>query len=284
MSSEFGFFSRGNAGNLILGDDNPVLVQLLSGDLRVTRRFGNAYNAQGAGSCAVTYPEPITTFDPPMVFGVPNPTFAGGGIGRFSHIGRPGYWTGFRVVFTNYLDYRAQQFDPNNALKIGQQTGWSYRVCTFRAPPSQDRFGLRLFDAEGQLVFDSGWPIVPFRGLLKSWAAAGGGYYDPIPYWGDSFYNSTPIDDADRYGTYRHAWGVQDGEMGVLISSLCTMVVLADTGSKNTRIKTIPMIGFTSQERYYLTCTLTYGTIQHAGTAGPALSSFGLLTADFSRA
>lgn len=283
MSNYFGFFARGEAGNLILGPDHPVMAHYFGGDIRVTRLVGNAYNAQGTSACTVIYPRAITTALPPMVFGVPNPYFSGGGIGRFSHVGVPGNWTGFRVVFIDSLFYRKSEFDYGHTAKVGQHTGWSYRVCGFDAPPSNDRFGLRLWADDGKLVFDSGWPIVPFRGLLKNWQAAGGGYYFTTPYWGNSFWNSTEIDDADRYGIYRHAWGATDGQMGVLISQLCTMVVLADTGKRNTRIKTIPMIGFESLSRTHLTCTLAYGTIQHAGTAGPALSNFGLLTADFSR-
>lgn len=283
MSDYYGFFARGEAGNLILGPDHPVMVRYFGGDIRVTRLIGNGYSSQGVSVCEVAYPQVITTDFPPMVFGVPNPYFTGGGIGRFSHVGQPGSWTGFRVVFITSLFYRVGKFQYGYSAAIGQHTGWSYRVCGFDAPPSKDRFGLRLWAADGKLVFDSGWAIAPFRGLLKNWQQAGGGYYAPLAYWGDSFFGSTYIDDADRYGVYHHSWGVADGQLGVLISQLCTMVVLADTGERDSRIKTIPMIGFDGLDRTNLVCTLAYGTIQHAGTAGPALSNFGLLTADFSK-
>nr|WP_298166497.1 hypothetical protein [uncultured Pseudomonas sp.] len=283
MSDYYGFFARGNAGNLIIGPDHPVLAQYFGGDIKVTHLPANKYNAQGTASCLVSYGRTFTTQHPPMVFAVPNLKFEGGAIGRFSHIGVPGAWTGFRVIFITSIRYTHGEFDYRYAASIGQSTGWSYRVCGFEAPESDDEWGMRVWDAKGKLIFDSGWAITPFRGLLKDWQQAGGGYYQTVPYWGESFWNSTQIDDANRYGLYRHAWGARDGEMGILLSQLCTMVVMADTGDKNTRIKTIPMIGFENMERTHISCSLAYGTIQHAGTAGPALNNFGLLTADFSR-
>lgn len=288
MSNGFGFFNRGNAGNLILDEANPTLVHRYAGQLVVNvaggsiAEFNSEYN--GYAHCQVTYPSPITAEDPPMVFGEPDYSFTGGAIGLFTHQGAPGRWTGFRVTFLRQWNYPRMYGWGGSARgpAHNQPTGWKYHVCTFRAPPSGDRFGMRLFSATGETIFDSGWPIVPFRGLLQAWEQQGGGYYRPSGYWGRAFSNSTAIDDADRYGVYRHAW--PSGRVGVLISALCRMVVLADTGDRNTQIPTIPMIGFPDMSRGYLQATLAYGTIQHAGTAGPALNSFGLLIADLSRA
>ncbi|WXL27767.1 hypothetical protein WG219_10070 [Ectopseudomonas mendocina] len=283
MSDYYGFFARGEAGNLIIGPDHPVLARYFGGDIKVTHLPATPYSDQGIASCLISYGRAFTTLHPPMVFGVPNLYYKGGAVGRFSHIGRPGAWTGFRVIFITSIRYTHDTFNYIYAAQIGQHTGWSYRVCGFEAPQSGDEYGMRVWDGKGKLVFDSGWPITPFRGLLKNWQQAEGGYYTPGAYWGSSFWNSTSIDDADRYGLYRHAWGARDGDMGILLSQLCTMVVMADTGDKNTQIKTIPMIGFEGVDRANISCSLAYGTIQHAGTAGPALNNFGLLTADFSR-
>lgn len=282
--SDFGFSCKGNAGNLIIGPDHPVLSQYFAGDLFVTRKIGNDYNSQGVYSCSVTYPWVVKTVEPPMVFAVPNGKWHIGGIGRFSHLGTPGNWTGFRMIYIDTIRYETDKFDYGHKRPVGHQTGWSYRVCGFDAPPSNVEYGMRMWDKNKKLIFDSGWTIIPFRGLLKSWAQTNsGGYYAPNAYWGNSFWNSTQIDDADRYGLYQHAWGVVDGRLGVLVSQLCAMIVRADTGDHDTSIMTFPMIGFLNSDRTYLYCSLAYGTIQHAGTAGPALNTFGLLTADFSK-
>lgn len=286
--SNYGLFVRGRWGNLILDGTNPVLVQREVGEIRVTwtsaKGMGRYY--QGYGACEVVYRQPVTTIEPPLVFGTPDNASVGA-IGHFTHRGGPGNWTGFSMTFINSIRYNVQRVYNPNGPTVGQFTGWHYRVCSFgQLPPSAARWGLRLWSrtarSDRELIFDSGWPLVPFRGLLRNWVQNGrGGYYEPESYWGNSFYNSTQIDDANRYGEYVHAWGA-GSTLGVLLSSLCAMDVVADSG-KNIRIKTLPMIGFPDLSREHLYCTLAYGTIQHAGTAGPALNNFGLLTADFSR-
>lgn len=288
--SNFGLFVRGKRGNLILDGTNPVLVQREMGNIHVTwtSAKGMGLYYQGYGACEVAYQTPVPTQEPPLVFGTPD-SISAGGIGHFTHRGGPGNWTGFCMTFIDSLRYQVRRVSSSNPVgpRVGQFTGWQYRVCSFgQLPQSTAKWGMRLWSktlrSDHELIFDSGWPLVPFRGLLQDWVQNGsGGYYEPESYWGKSFWNSTQIDDANRYGEYRHTWG-EGSDLGILLSSLCAMDVVADAGN-NIRIKTLPMIGFHDTSRQYLYCTLAYGTIQHAGTAGPALNNFGLLTADFSR-
>lgn len=279
----FGFFAKGTAGNLILGDGHPVLTLLQRGSLVTTGYTRVAYSGgtPGYSYCTVSYPTPVTTSEPPLVFGFPNGTNTACGIGMFSHLGGAGRWTGFRVMYVDNLFYGNRRRDPFR----GVQAGWDYAVCVFGQGKGSDQFGLRLFDEAGNITFDSGWPIVPFRSLLRSWVHTHSGRKNSYTtYFGNWQYNQQTDNDW-AWQAYRHVWGARDGDLGILISSLCNMSVIADNGlgSSTWEQPTIPIIGFESSDRSHLTCSLAIGPVQHAGTNGPALNGFGLLTADFTR-
>ena len=113
----YGFYAKGSAGNLILGDDNPVLVLKHSKAMKVARRHswvesqrrGSSKNGFwyqevlvepcGYGFIEETYPAPITSAEPPYIFATPNGEYNGGGIGGFVHKGGPGNWIGFEMIF-----------------------------------------------------------------------------------------------------------------------------------------------------------------------------------------
>lgn len=288
----YGFFARGKQGNLVIDDTNPVLSQLQGGDIRVTHRvpetYGGYYSRPHWAVCNVVYSQPIRTQAPPFVFAVPsaagNP---GGGVGMFCHVGGPGLWTGFRVVFIASLrfNYLGDGGAIDNYLYAGVHTGWEYRVCGFDAPRSNDEWGMRIWAADGRLVFDSGWKLTPFRQLLTGWTLESVLKNPAMAcYMGDSIAN--PQKDLDAIAhIYRHPWGARDGELGILLSALNMMQVDADLGWSGDRGKltVAPFVGFHTSDRAYLRLGISLGVLQHSGTNAPALNGWGLMTADFSR-
>lgn len=279
----FGFFAKGDAANLIIDADNPPLVQVEAGEIRLTERITSVNGGVTAyGACTVTYRTPRRTKQPPLVFGVPSAAGAqGGGIGYFGHTGYAGNWTGFKVVFTPNL-----RFGGGAVGAVGLHTGWNYRVCEFFAPPGVDRYGMRIWDSNGDVVFDSGWPLVPFRSLMRNWASAGArktGRSNYIFYWGNIGYN--PNKDCDgTYELFTHPWGASDGNLGVLISQLRAMTFYGDDGYEDYReMVSAPVVGFLDGSRTSIYASIPYGILQHAGSSIAAMNNFALLTADFSR-
>jgi hypothetical protein len=293
--SAFGLTVRGNTDQLILGDDNPALIQRYRGPVVVNRRAGIKYTYLrrvgrvgeenwratpvsywwGHGWCDVAYPAPITTQLPPFVFGVPNGALSSG-LGAFSHRGGPGNWTGFSVIVTNNMWGGSAA-----VVDVGYNSWWDYRVCTFGGPPSSDRFGLRLYDSNSVLMFDSGWPLVFWRGLLTSWRALNTGTraYNMGDYWGN-LVSSGDVDQVMQVAA--HPWGYQDGATGVLLSSLAGMQVFGDVGNNNALVNFPPMIGFVSG-RDEIHCSLMYGLFQHPCAAANSLPQLRFMTADFSK-
>lgn len=294
----YGFYAKGSAGNLIIGDENKVLVLKYSKDMQVTRshawtgtapvRARNGWTEswpckaipQGYGFVEETYPSPITTEEPPYIFGTPNGKYNGGGLGAFVHVGQPGYWVGFQMIFAYDLYYT--RIMSAEAI-VGQETGWTYHICTFGDAPSKESYGLRLWNSKGDLTFDSGWKIVPFRGLLSKWTTTTDRirYYNITHYWGRRMAAVSGVD--FNYQAANHSWGYQNHEKGVLLSSMHTFDFVGDVGNHFT-FRCFPIIGFLGRDRSVITCSIAYGVLQHPGPALGILDAFQILTADFSKA
>lgn len=278
----FGFIAAGEHGNMIIGDDNPVLRRVYSGDIRTTQVQGsNFYGAYPAmyAFCVITYPAPIRTYAPPLVFGAPNGSVSGGGIAAFMPLGGPGSWTGFRVVF--------KAPGAPRVLKVGELTGWSYHACTHESEISVGKgFGLRLFNSESRVIFDSNWPVVPFRGLLSNWAlvsTSSRAYGEYQADWGNLNYNqAVDVDFVRQF--YAHPWGAEDGQMGILISSLSGWEIIGDAGGRNDVTTIIPpTIFFRGSDRTKIYCLVDAGIWQHPTIDKQAMNRFSLLTGDISR-
>lgn len=282
----FGFFARGSDGHLIIGDDYPVLSQAYRGSITVNSRASKRWSWQpnpSYGYCEVQYPQPIRSQVPPLVFGVPTPACDNKGLGFFQHRGNSGNWTGFSILITPRL------FADSSAVAgIGFDSGWEYSVCVFGDPgvsrPGSSNYGLALFDADGNSVFNSNWPFVPFRGLLAGWVL--NSYtrsYALQSYWGNDWYErSKRYDFVLAKGT--HTWGARDGNLGFLISSLGCVPVRADSGYKNrypVRDCVVTM-GFPDNRRDQLWSVTYYGGAQHPSANINAINSWKILTADFS--
>lgn len=292
----YGFFATGSAGNLILGDENKVLTLKYSKDMRVTRRHSWVENALepgteygyydalvepcGYGFVEEIYPEPITTDEPPYIFATPNGQYNGGGIGAFVHKGGPGNWIGFELIFAYDLYYTNIM---NKTSIVGQPTGWTYHICQYGAEPSKDVYGMRLWNSKGELTFDSGWGIVPFRELLRNWKPESNDptrYYNILHYWGR---RECSGDEDYVYQVGYHPWGYENHMRGVLISSLQAHDFIGDTG-KYTVQRCIPIIGFKGRDRSRIFCSIAYGVLQHPYAAVSVMSKYQILSGDFSKA
>lgn len=289
----YGLKIVGDSGNIILGSENPVLIRKYRGRLKVTRpgdpmfqgywdrREGDSIEAY-YGYCTVTYPAPITDPHPPFVFGTPS-SGSVGAFGLFAHIGAPGAWTGFHVLYIPVMTYVNGKRPP-----IGMDTGWDYHVCKFGDAPSTERWGMRTWNSEGKLTFDSSWDLVPFRNLLTGWVKVSGGKYGGSSpranhYWGNYSYNKDKDCDV-AYEVYGHPWSVENGTLGIMLSGLSTLRCTADVGynaAGDYDFTTAPMVGFLGADRKTINASVCFGHIQHASTVYPAMNSFALMTADF---
>lgn len=281
----FGFCARGEDGHLILGDDNPVLCQKYRGSLVVNQAATPAPGdhrppaGYGFGHCEITYPKPVSTQVPPMVFAVPTARSDGRGLGIFQHRGSPGNWTGFSTVITNHL-----LADKWSASYIGLDSGWEYRVCVFGDPgikrSGPSNFGLALYDEDGNPTFHSNWPFVPFRGLLSSWRLNSFTRDAYTGIWQNTEYTSgVDTDNVVAKGT--HSWGAKDGTLGFLLSSVGFVPVRADVGSFHHTQSCVVTLGFPDSRRDQLWSVTYYGIAQHPSANMSEINNWRILTADF---
>lgn len=176
------------------------------------RTFGGRYK--------ITYLTPITSDVPPIVALFPGP-LAKGWFHAFRNIGSPGRWTGFEIGHHLKTPWDgALPSGPISKDLSAFDTGWEYvaanpEVC----PMSSERFGLRVFDSAGRLVFDSGTPTLRIVAPLVSWTQL-------------------------RYAQFENAWPFpMDGTHGVLASSLA---VYLEEGTNFGNTFVSPRIGFSS--------------------------------------
>lgn len=283
----FGFYARGSDGHLIIGDDYPILSRAYHGRIIVNRKPlpGALWWAQANyGYCEIKYPTPIKSSVPPMVFGVPTAACDNKGLGFFQHRGKPGNWTGFSILITPRL------FADSSSINapIGFDSGWEYAVCVFGDPgvnrPGASNYGLALFDDEGNQLFNSNWPFVPFRALLSSWRLHSfTRSYALDNYWGNYWYErSKNYDFVLAKGV--HSWGSTDGKLGLLISSLGCVPVRTDVGYKNrdTTRDCVVTMGFADSRRDNIWSVTYYGGAQHPSANINAINDWRILTADFS--
>jgi len=103
---------------------------------------------KGDYSGAVNFPTPITTQEPPLVFIRPNSSFT---LSYARINGSAGNWTGF-------------SFSGGGAGK--------YFAAAFQSTPTA-KYGFRLWDGSGKLLFDSGTPCAQFTRTISSWTFIG---------------------------------------------------------------------------------------------------------------
>lgn len=278
----YGFASYGTKGNLVLSDQSPILTAAYKGKLVVTDKAtaipsGVGY---GYGYCNVVYPTPVYSSIPPMVFGVPTETANQAGLALFCHRGKPGAWTGFSVMIGCDINLMSTQ-----AMTVGFDSGWEYHVCGFglSGQYGMDQYGLRIWDALGDIIYDSAWPVVKFQGLMAAWTHTGftrayatGAYWEP-----NSNYDEHGVDYDYVLAQGQHTWGHANRTKGVMISSLGLTNFLVDFGANNRNVSAVTFIGFSGAGRTVLKATAVVGKAQHPGGDLSNMRRWNMLTADF---
>lgn len=269
----YGFFARGNSGQLVIDENHSILTQAFKGNIVVNVPMGGGLSY---GYATVTYSKPITSDEPPFVFAVPTPNSTYCGLGYFMHLGGAGGWTGFTVLVTMHI--LAQDTTP---MYAGYNTGWEYRVCAFGMAGDYGYadYGLRIMNEYWDIVYDSAWPAVKFRGLMSGWVHQGFISYAVGSYWGyRELYYAAP-DHVLAIGA--HAWGHADLTTGFMLSGICGGVTSRmDMGQFDKTIECIVTMGFPDGNRGNIWATSFFGTGQHPAGDITAMRNWNLLTAD----
>lgn len=130
----YGLKFTNNSGVVTLDSEFSRLVVLFS-----ARYVGGA-----------TFPAPITSQEPPLIFARPDSTAV---FQWIRILGSPGNWTGW-----------------NNASP-GNVPG-TYFLATYKSKET-DTYGMRLWDGSAKLLFDTGTPCAQFTNVITSWSFLG---------------------------------------------------------------------------------------------------------------
>lgn len=160
-SGSYGFLAINDDGYVQIDAETPRLSVLSSGAYQGTSK-----------EVTVSFPQAITTQEPPCVFIRPSTTTGTELYYAMSLLGTAGNWTGFRISTGNV-----------NFLPSGK---WFAAVF---APTAAATYGMRIWDGAGSRVYDSGAPPAVVTNVVQSWTYAGavggtlaGHYYWRSPY------------------------------------------------------------------------------------------------------
>ncbi|MDD0977557.1 hypothetical protein [Pseudomonas fontis] len=111
-----------------------------------------------AGTAAVTvgFPNVITSQEPPCVFIRPDPVQGTVLYGSMNIAGGPGAWTGFSIQLAN----------------ITSVTGGTWFAAVFAATTQSD-YGMRIWDAAGNPIYDTGSPAIAVSTAANDWPFVG---------------------------------------------------------------------------------------------------------------
>lgn len=135
-----------NNSNVVTLDSEYARLAVIA-----TGRFAPTQES-GLGS-VTTFPVPVTSQEPPLVFVRPDTVGSIAGLCRMRLLGGPGNWTGFYV-----RAYNAISAQPNGR----------YFVAGFSAQPLAT-YGMSLWDGSGKLIFNSGTPAALFTRAFQNW-------------------------------------------------------------------------------------------------------------------
>ncbi|MGC1328975.1 hypothetical protein [Pseudomonas sp.] len=142
----FGFKSLNDSSYVQIDSDLPRLCMLEKGSYQAVNSTVN-----------VSFARVITTIEPPMVFIRPAITAGATELYRTTIIlGSAGAWTGFQITSTN----------------VNYQPAGSWFSAAF-ASRGTDAFGMRIFDASGAVIYDTGAPSVVVTNVLSTWTYIG---------------------------------------------------------------------------------------------------------------
>lgn len=278
----YGIIVKGEDSQLILGDDKPIITQKYRGRIKATSMFPD--NTAGVPTpnrvaiATVQYPEPLSGQSPPMVFGIPTTDLGVAGIGYFAHEGGQGNWTGFSMIIAR--DWRLRSAPT---IGVGFDSGWEYSVCVAGDPEVEiqdtSSFGLQVRGEDGTMLYNTNWPLVTFKGLLPNWTSG-----EVVRRVGDGYwmYPAKGRDD-NIVMVADHQWGYEDGNFGIMISSLGLIPLRFDVGKKDTTKDSVVVVGFNNGDRSTLkSAAVADITGQHPTANITALNDWKLLVADFS--
>lgn len=131
--------------------NNSNVVTLDSEFSRLVIVDSGTWTTNSSQNTPIFFKAPVTTTEPPLVFVRPN---AANTFYFCQVIGTPGNWTA--VSFSTAL--------------VGSTGKWFAGV--FRSTPTAT-FGLRLWDANKNLIFDNGTPCAQFTATVNNWTYLG---------------------------------------------------------------------------------------------------------------
>ena len=129
-------------------------MQIDSEAPRLCCLYEGAYS--GTSVVSVTFPSPITTVEPPCVFIRPAQGQGAVMYGSTNIGGAPGAWTGFSIQLVN-----------NTSSASGT---WFAAVFAATALSS---YGMRIWDAAGNPIYDTGSPAVSVSSAASDWPFSG---------------------------------------------------------------------------------------------------------------
>ena len=142
-------------------NDNSY-VQIDSDTPRLCSLYNGTYSA-GSRIAIVSFPAAITTPEPPCIFIRNSPTAPNDVYTQTILTGTLGNWTGFQIWANNIYSR------PNGK--------WFAAVFATKA---NGNYGMRIWGANGQLVFDSGATPVTVTRASNSWSYVSYGAQGPI--------------------------------------------------------------------------------------------------------
>lgn len=145
----FGLQFTNNSGVVTLDSEFARMCVIAKGTLN--------NNGSSDRNSTNMFPRTVTTQEPPLIFVKPDNPNNGWAANLYSFmpVGSPGAWTGFQVVST-YVQA------PNFA------TG-SWFACQFGGQ-AVATYGLRLWDGNSSVLFDSGTPTANFTRSAQNWS------------------------------------------------------------------------------------------------------------------
>ena len=141
----YGLQYTNNNNTVVLDSEYARLMVISSGRFAPTEE-------SGLGSTTY-FVRPVTSQEPPLVFVRPDTVGGVAGLCLMRLIGSAGNWVGFYV----------RAYDSNTAQPNGR-----YFVAAFAAQPVA-QYGMRLWGAAGNLLFDSETPNASFTRSFQNW-------------------------------------------------------------------------------------------------------------------
>jgi len=189
--SSYGFKAFNDSGVVTIDADFVTMAVARRGSFGPILPASQNDNRHGVRA-VVTYTTPVTSSSPPVVAFLPRGT-VNGHWQAFCHVGGPGAWTGFEVSFAEY--YPGERVSNYGELQMASLSLWDYAAADIEGcPPSNEAYGMRVWDEAGRLVFDSGTPVMKLLGLVSGWSGVSN-----YPQW-RSYTAAWPYPVGENYG------------------------------------------------------------------------------------